>query len=86
MEANEFKLKRNGVRRSRLVSLGYTQVPGIDYQDNFSAVVHEITMRIALIIWIVMELDIDQIDVETAFLEGELELEEYNGVSRRLMS
>ena len=68
-----FKVKRNGTYRSRLVALGYTQIPGVDYTDNFSAVVHEITMRITLIMWMEKGLDIDQMDIETAFLEGTLD-------------
>ena len=72
-----FKVKRNGTYRSRLVALGYTQIPGVDYTDNFSAVVHEITMRIALIMWMEKGLDIDQMDIETAFLEGTLDENEY---------
>ena len=45
-----FKVKRNGTYRSRLVALGYTQIPGVDYTDNFSAVVHDVTFRMALTI------------------------------------
>ena len=60
-----FKVKRNRTYRSRLVALGYTQIPGVDFMDNFSGVVHDVTLRIALIIWIVLELSVDQIDVET---------------------
>ena len=55
-----------------MVALGYTQIPGIDYTDNFSPVVSDVTLRIVIVIWIVLDLDVDQLDVETAFLEGEL--------------
>ena len=72
-----FKVKRDGRYRSRLVALGYTQIPGVDFTDNFSSVVHDVTLRIALVMWIAMELDVDQMDVETAFLEGVLDKEEY---------
>ena len=30
-----FKKKRNGVYRARLVGMGYSQIPGVDYKDNF---------------------------------------------------
>ena len=72
-----FKKKRDGRYRSRLVALGYTQIPGIDYTDNFSAVVSEIGLRICLILWIVLSLEVWKVDVETAFLEGDLKEEEY---------
>ena len=67
-----FKLKRNGVCRSRLIALGHTQMPGVDFTDNFSAVVQDVTPRTALTMWLVLGLDVDQTDVETAFLEGDL--------------
>ena len=72
-----FKRKRDGRYRSRLVALGYMQIPGIDFTDNFSPVVHDLTLWIVLIIWIILDLDIDQMDVETAFLEGVLDPSEY---------
>ena len=73
-----FKRKRITMEhRSRLVALGYTQIPGLDFTDNFSPVVGDVTLRISLIVWIVLDLDIDQMDVETAFLEGILTPEEY---------
>ena len=58
-----FKMKRDGRFRARIVALGYTQVPGVDYTDNFSPVVHDVTLRIALIMWMIMGYDIDQMDV-----------------------
>ena len=39
-----FKKKRNGLYRARLVCLGYTQIAGLDHQDNFSPVVNETTL------------------------------------------
>jgi len=71
-----FKKKDNGVFRARLVALGYNQVPGVDFTDRFSPVVHDMTWRILLSVlqgqdkkeWVA-----EQIDVETAFLYGDLD-------------
>jgi transposase InsO family protein len=43
-----FKRKKNGVYRSRLCALGYSQIPGLDFTDNFAPVVNEITFRILI--------------------------------------
>ena len=60
-----------------MVALGYTQIPGVDFTDNFSPVVHDVTQRISLVLWIVLDLYIDQLNVETAFLEGILDESEF---------
>ena len=62
---------------SRIVALCYHQIPGVDYTDNFSPVVGVETLRICLILWIIYDTDIDQVDVETAFLGGKLNPDEY---------
>jgi len=71
-----YKIKRNGTYRSRLVALGYTQVPGVDYTDIFAGVVNDITLRIVLTLWLIHDWDEDQLDVEVAFLQGILEEDE----------
>jgi hypothetical protein len=43
-----FKIKRNGIFRARLVAYGYGQVPGIDFTDNYSPVVDNVSFRIIL--------------------------------------
>ena len=72
-----FKVKRDGRYRSRLVILGYTQIPGTHFTDSFSPVVSNSVLRIMLIVWMTYGLKVDQIDVETAFLEGDLKPSEY---------
>ena len=44
-----------------------------DCQDNFSGIIHDMTLMIWPINWTVRNLDVDQMDMETAFLEGILE-------------
>ena len=43
-----FKIKRDGTYRARLLALGYSQIPGVDYTDNFAPVAHDVSFRIAL--------------------------------------
>ena len=58
---------------ARLVALGYSQIPGIDYTDNFAPVAHDVSFRIALARMMVEKLDSLVMDVETAFLYGDIE-------------
>ena len=70
-----FKIKRDGTYRARLVALGYSQIPGVDYTDNFAPVAHDVSFRIALARMMVEKLDSLVTDVETAFLYGDIEEE-----------
>ena len=72
-----FKIKRNGVFRARLVACGYTQVPGIDFTENYAPVINDVTWRILIVAMLLWNLEGILIDVECAFLEGELEEEVY---------
>ena len=70
-----FKIKRDGTYRARLVALGYSQIPGVDYTDNFAPVAHDVSFRIAMAWMMVKKLDSLVMDVETAFLYGDIEEE-----------
>ena len=67
-----FTIKRDGTYRARLVALGYSQIPRIDYTDNFAPVAHDVSFRIALARMMVEKLDSLVMDVETAFLYGNI--------------
>ena len=70
-----FKFKRDGTYRARLVVLRYSQIPGVDYTDNFAPVAHGVSFRIALARMMVEKLERLVMDVETAFLYGDIEEE-----------
>ena len=70
-----FQIKRDGTYRARLVALGYSQVPGVDFTDNFAQVVNNVTFRAALARMMMENLDCMFMDVGTAFLYGEIEEE-----------
>ena len=70
-----FKIKRDGTYGARLVALGYSQIPGVDYTDNFAPVAHDVSFRIALARMMVEILDSLVMDVEAAFLYGDIEEE-----------
>lgn len=72
-----FKIKRNGIFRARLVACGYSQIPGIDFNESFAPVINDVSFRIILITKIMWGLQASIIDVETAFLHGKLSEEIY---------
>ena len=63
--------------KARLVAEGFTQKEGIDYQETFSTVAMLKSIRILLSIAAVLDYEIWQMDVKTAFLNGHLEEDIY---------
>ena len=43
-----FKVKRNGVYHARLVAKGFSRIPCIDFTDNYSPVVNDVTFRVVV--------------------------------------
>ena len=56
---------------------GYTQQESIDNEDTFSLVVRFASIRLILSIVAKQDLELFQIDVKTAFLNGELDEDIY---------
>lgn len=59
--------------KSRLVVKGYSQVEGIDYGEIFSLVENLTSIRFMLSLAASYDLEIQQMDVKTTFLHGDLE-------------
>ncbi|KAH9657534.1 hypothetical protein KPL70_023118 [Citrus sinensis] len=61
--------------KARLVAKGYTQREGVDFKEVFSHVVRHASIRVLLAMTAVHDLELDQLDVKTAFLHGRLQEE-----------
>src|SRR5712671_1365608 len=72
-----FKLKADGCYRMRLVAKGFTQIPGIDYNETFSPIAHFESLRLLLALAALEDWEIHQMDVKSAFLNGVLDEEIY---------
>ncbi|CDM26217.1 Probable transposable element [Penicillium roqueforti FM164] len=77
-----FKLKRGPhgeiIRhKSRWVVRGFTQEEGIDYEETFASVVKPMSYKALFAIGAALDLEIEQMDVKTAFLYGNIDHEIY---------
>jgi hypothetical protein len=55
-------------------------VPGIDFNESFSPVINDVSFRFMLIAKLIWNLEDSIVDVETAFLLGELQKEIYMNI------
>ena len=72
-----FNIKPDGHYQSHLVAKGFSQVEGIDFDESFSPVVRYETARLLLAVAALEDLDIQSVDVKTAYLYGDLNEEIY---------
>jgi hypothetical protein len=77
-----FKTKRDSQGnieryKARLVAKGFTQKEGIDYKETFSPVSSKDSFRIIMALVAHFDLELHQMDVKTAFLNGDIEEDIY---------
>ena len=77
-----YKTKRDSLGKierykARLVDKGFTQKEGIDYIETFSPVSKKYSLRIILAFVSHLDLELQQMDVKTGFLNGDLQEEVY---------
>lgn len=58
--------------KARLVAQGFSQVPGVDYFDTYAPVAKLASIRTVLALAARLDLEIHQIDIKGAYLNGEL--------------
>lgn len=59
--------------KARLVAKGFHKTPGIDFSDTFSPVIKPSTIRVIFTLAISFGWSIQQIDINNAFLNGDLQ-------------
>ena len=77
-----FKIKRQAdgsidKYKARLVAKGYSQQPGIDYDETFAPVAKFTSIRMLLALAAHYDFEVHQMDVRSAFLNGDLDVDIY---------
>ena len=76
-EEDQMQMVKMETYKARLVAKGYRQILGIDYDETFSPLAMHKSIRIMLAIAAFYDYEIWQMDVKTAFLNGDLEEQIY---------
>ncbi len=63
--------------KARLVARGFTQTFGMDYNETFAPIVKFVSIRCILALVAIEDMEIHQMDLKTAFLNGDHEEEIY---------
>ena len=63
--------------KSHLVAKGYSQLEGIDFGEIFSPIAKLNSIRFLIAIGFYFDLEVEEMDVNTTFLHGDLEEEIY---------
>lgn len=72
-----FLNKSTGLAKARLVVRGFNQLFGRDYSDTYAPVANYHSVKIGLAIAAAYKMSIIQVDVKTAFLNGQIDKELY---------
>lgn len=70
--------------KARLVIKRCSQKPGVDYQETYAPVVRYNSIRLLLALAAKHHMDVDHLDVVTAFLHGDLDKKNYMEQSSRI--
>jgi hypothetical protein len=63
--------------KARHVAQGFTQCPGFDFDETYAAIIRFDSLRLLLAITVVQGWRLQQVDVKSTFLFGDLEQEIY---------
>jgi len=64
-------------KKARLVARGFSQIPGLEYKETYSPVAKLSSIRFLIGVSVEENLKINQMDITTAFLHGEIEEDIY---------
>ena len=59
--------------KARLVAKGYSKKEGVNYNEIFSPVVQHTSIRVSLALVAILDMELEQVNVKTTFLDGKLE-------------